>query len=104
MARRPAGTKYWQGGSETAVITNKAGQLYSLFLNWRALTAGDRILLVDIKTGDVEKVIEEIIISTADNNGFEVPMPAVGKSFEQLKFIAPADADELNVSVGYDGA
>lgn len=104
MARRPQGTKFWAGGSVSAQISSTPGQIYSICLSWRAATAGDRIRIVD-GTTDGGTTIEEIIISTANVDCLNVRLPAVGKYYATgLRYVAPGDSNEVNISIGYDGA
>lgn len=79
------------------------GNLYSLYLSWRGVTAGDRITIIDGINGSGAPM-EEIILNNANSDGIPVPMPAVGKEFGTGLYIAIAvTGGEVDVSVGYDG-
>lgn len=102
MASRPQGTKYKKMTGTGAVMTG-IGNLYSVFLSWRGVTAGDRVLIVD-GTSPAGTVMEEIILSDANSNGITVPMPAVGKEFGTgLYVVAALTGGEFDLSLGYDG-
>lgn len=100
MATRPQGTKYFKISASTLIFTG-IGNLYSLFLNWRGVTAGDRVTITD---GNGGAAIEEVILNNANSDGITVPLPAVGKEFANGIYVAIAiTGGEMNVSGGYDG-
>jgi len=103
MATRPTGTKY-KAVSASALIHTGLGNLYSLSVNWRGATAGNRIVIVDGLTA-AGTVIEEIIVNDANSvNPIVIPLPAVGKQFVTGLYVnLGLIAGEVNVSVGYDG-
>lgn len=103
MARRPQGVQYWKGGSTAVAISGKPGNLYSVNFSWRALTAGQRILFFD-GSDATGSVILEVVVSTANVDNSSVELPAVGLNYKTgLYYQPPTDADELNITVGYDG-
>ncbi len=78
------------------------GNLYSAFLSWRGLTAGDRIAILD-GTDGTGTPIEEVIVNNANGDGITIPMPAVGKQFSKGLYVAIAKAGgEIDLSLGYD--
>lgn len=100
MATRPQGTKYAKGSGAATVMTG-IGNLYSLFLSWRGVTAGDRFVVTD---GNGGAGIEEVIFAEANNSGLNIIMPTVGKEFANGLYVTPIVAGgEVNWSVGYDG-
>lgn len=102
MATRPQGTRYAKLTDSSLVMTG-IGNLYSAFLSWRGLTAGDRVAILDGTNGSGTP-IEEIIVNNANSDGLIVPMPAVGKQFSIGLYVAVAKAGgEINLSLGYDG-
>lgn len=103
MATRPQGTKY-RAVSASGLIHTGIGNLYSLSVNWRGATAGNRITIVDGLTA-AGTVIEEIIVNDANSvNPLVISLPAVGKEFKDGLYVnLGAIAGEVNVSIGYDG-
>jgi len=81
------------------------GNLYSLMVSWRGVTAGNRILIQDgINASGT--IIEEIILNDANSTpaGQTIPLPAVGKEFGTGLYVnlAGITGGEVNVSIGYD--
>lgn len=102
MARRPQGTRYAKITGDGGSVKTGQGILYSLFLSWRGVTAGNRVVVYD-STSASGTVIEEIILSNANSDGLTVPLPAVGKQFATGLYIKPAlTGGEMDISVGYD--
>lgn len=78
------------------------GNLYSVFLSWRGVTAGDRLVIID-GTTPAGSVIEEVILSNTNSDGISIPMPEVGKQFGSGLYIQPVlSGGEMNVSLGYE--
>ena len=104
MATRPQGTKYRTVSASTLIMTG-IGNLYSVSINWRGVTAGNRILFHD-GTNSSGTVIEEIILNDANSvNPLIIPLPAVGKEFGTGLYVnlGGLSGGEVNVSIGYDG-
>ena len=101
MPTRPQGTKYAKL-TDSALVMTGIGNLYSAFLSWRGLTAGDRVAILDGINGS-GAVIEEVIINNANGDGLAIPLPAVGKEFGTGLYVAVAKAGgEIDLSLGYD--
>lgn len=74
------------------------GNLYSLYLSWRGVTAGDRVVIKDNATP-----IMEVILNDA-NSAQTINLPAVGIEFGTSLVISPVlTGGELNITVGYAG-
>lgn len=75
------------------------GNLYSLFVSWYGLTAGDRLIIKDGTT-----VMMEIVFTNTGANGMSVDLPAVGLEFGTSLVVLPViTGGELNVAIGYAG-
>jgi hypothetical protein len=100
MATRPTGVKYWKGNSAGGTVMTGMGNLYSVFLNWTAMTDKDRVLIYDGTTAMLE-----VSINNVDSDGISIDLPSVGLQFAtSLRVVCVlAAGGELNITIGYDG-
>jgi hypothetical protein len=102
MATRPAGVKYSKQNGTAALIMAGLGNLYSIMISWRGVTAGDRVYLYD-GINATGKPIMQITLNDA-NNTISVPLPSVGLQFETGLYFKPIlTGGEMDATIGYDG-
>lgn len=104
MARRPQGTNWWTGGAASAAIFSGRRNVYSIFINARGVTAGNRVVFYD-GTDATGTVVADVIFNGTNTDGISVALPEVGLQMATGLFFSRAGtpAGEINVTVGWDG-
>jgi len=103
MATRPQGVKFSKVASAAVQVMTGVGNLYSVFLSWRGVTAGNKVFLYD-GVGASAKLICQVTLNEANNSGINVVLPSVGLQFvDGLYYLPSLTAGEMDCAIGYDG-